>query len=336
MKSYKNILFVFSLLTFFSCEKTFFEPEPLDNPEALFEDLWTTFNTDYAPFEERGVDWQEQYQVYRSQVNATTNTDELFDIMKQMLRSLNDGHVAMVVPNEKVYNSNIIFDERIDDDLFDLDLIKSKYLQNIFLESGEGGNTYGWIGSIGYLNLAWIGDNMLVFNDVLDYFASGDGLIIDMRHNQGGDFTYAYSEMGRLTNVERYAHRSKTKNGKGKDDYTKWYNWNFYPSGSYFDKQIVLLTDRFTISAGERTVMALKTLPNLVQMGDTTNGALSTKIGKELANGWYYSVSPQKIEFNDGISYEGAGLPPDIFVKNTSTEMEAGKDKTLEEALAQF
>ena len=107
MKRYKNILFVISFLAFLGCEKTIFEAEPLNNPEALFEDLWTTFNTDYAPFEERGVDWEEQYQIYRSQVSANTSSDELFDIMKQMLRSLNDGHVAMVVPNEKVYYSNI-------------------------------------------------------------------------------------------------------------------------------------------------------------------------------------------------------------------------------------
>lgn len=190
--------------------------------------------------------------------------------------------------------------------------------------------------SIGYLHLSWISDNMLYMSNILDYFSQADGLIVDMRHNGGGNFTYAFSEFGRFTDEERFVYRSKTKNGTGPDDYTDWYDWNIYPSGEYFKKPLVLLTDRYTISAGERLVMAYKTLPNLVHLGDTTSGAIATKIGKELANGWYYSLVTQKTEFRDGISYEGSGIPPDIHVKNTMEEMEAGQDRALEEALAQF
>lgn len=333
MKKQSYILIALALLAINSCQKAIFEPEPENNPVALFDDLWTTFNTDYAPFEERGVDWDEQYQIYRPQVSAGTSSDELLEIFKQMLRSLNDGHVSLITPDANVFYSNLIVDQRIDDELFDLELIKSKYLQNNFNESGYGGNTYGRMGTIGYLYLAWIGDNMLEMNNILDFFSESDGLIIDMRHNGGGNFTYAFSEFGRFTDEERFVFRSKTKNGKGPNDYTQWYDWNIYPSGEYFNKPVVLLTDRYTISAGERAVMALKTLPNLVHLGDTSNGAFSTKIGKELANGWYYSVVTQKIEYKDGVYYEGTGMPPDIYMKNTEEEIRNGQDKVLEEAL---
>jgi len=310
MKNHFYIIIAISVLAITSCEKAFFEPNPGNNPEALFENLWRTFNTDYAPFEERGVDWDEQYQIYRPQVNAETSSNELLDIFKQMLRSLGDGHVSLTTPDADIYYSNLIIDQKIDDELFDLELIKSKYLQNNYSENGYGGNTYGKIDAIGYLHIAWIGDNMLEISDILDYFADTDGLIIDMRHNSGGNFTYAFSEFGRFTDEERFVFRSKTKNGTGPNDYTDWYDWSVYPSGEYFDKPLVLLTDRYTISAGERTVMAYKTLPNLVHLGDTTSGAIGTKIGKELANGWYYSVVTQKTEFRDGISYEGPGSCP--------------------------
>lgn len=330
------ILLAIALLAFNSCEKSVFETEPENNPEALFEDLWTTFNTDYAPFEERGVDWNEQYNIYRPQVSASTSDDELKEIIKQMLRVFDDGHVSFTTPDANVFYSNLIIDHRIDNELFDLELIKSKYLSGNFQESGYGGNTYGQLGTIGYLYIAWIGDNMLELNNILDYFSESEGLIIDMRHNGGGNFTYAFSEFGRLTEEERFVFRSKTKNGTGPDDFTEWYNWNVYPEGAYFDKPLILLTDRYTISAGERMVMACKTLPNLTHMGDTTSGAIATKIGKELANGWYYSIVTQKTEVEDGVSYEGPGIPPDVFVKNTAEEMAAGQDRTLEEALAQF
>lgn len=332
----KTIYILIISLLVASCDNTLYKTEPENNPEALFETLWTTFQTDYAPFEQRGVDWNEQYQIYRPQVNSNTTDDELYNVFTGMLRSLDDGHVSLVTPNRKVFNSNVYFDQEKTDSLFNLELIQSKYLNNEFTENGDEGNIFGKIGNIGYWHLKWIGDNLFAADDILNEFKDTDGLIIDLRNNAGGDMTYSFSELGRLTEESRFTHRSKTKNGTGPDDYTEWYNWDLNPASPYFNKPIVLITDRFTISAGERTTMALKTLPNLVHLGDTTNGALSTKIGKELPNGWYYSVSPQIIEFMDGISYEGVGLIPDILSKNTIEEIEAGQDLTLEAALAQF
>ena len=336
MKNYHIAILALAFAGLTSCEKLFFEAEPGKDPEALFENLWTTFNTDYASFEERGVDWDEQYLIYRPQVNASTTSEELKSVFKMLLQTLDDGHVELTTPDSEVFYSNRIVEQRIDDELFSLDLVRNNYLLDDFRESGNGLNTYGWIGNIGYWHVDAIGQNMLETNDILAYFASADGLVVDMRHNEGGNFTFAFSEMGRLTDRKRFVFRSKTKNGKGPDDYTDWYDWSISQKGEYFNKPIVLITDRYTISAGERMAMALKTLPNVTHVGDTTNGAAATKINKELANGWYYSLVTQKIEFPEGISFEGTGLAPDIYVRNTTAEMAAGQDKTLETALAVF
>lgn len=336
MKNYSILFLVFTIFILSGCETVFYEPEPENNPDALFEDLWTTFKTDYGPFEERGVDWDAQYQIFRPMVSSSTTEAELLVVFKALLRTLNDGHVSLTTPYADVYYSNIIIDQKIDSDLFDLDLIKSTYLNNQFKENGYGWNTYGLIGNIGYWHIYAIGQNMLEIDEILDYFANADGLIVDMRHNNGGNFTYAFSEFGRFTDQERLVYKSKTKNGEGPDDYTDWYDWSIYPSGEYFNKPIVLITDRYTISAGERTVMAFKTLPNVTHIGDTTNGSIATKISKELANGWYYSLVTQKTLFHNGISYEGSGIPPNEYFKNTSAEMANGQDITLEEAISKF
>lgn len=336
MTSYKIIILAILVFALSSCEKTFFEPEPAQAPEAIFENLWSTFYTDYGPFEERGVDWEEQYGIYRPLVTANTSDEELISVIKNMLRSLNDGHVSFTTPNSNVFYSNIFVDQRIDDELFDLEVIKTNYLDNNFEENGYGLNTYGWLGNIGYWHIDAIGENMLETNTILDYFKDADGLIIDLRHNGGGDFTYTFSEFGRFTNEDRLVYRSKTKNGVGPNDFTDWYDWHVNPSGEYFDKPIVILTDRYTISAGERSVMAFKTLPNVTHIGDTTNGSIATKIGKELANGWFYSVVTQKTVFADGQSFEGPGIPPDVIIKNTTANMANGIDSTLEAALGQF
>lgn len=336
MKKTTKLFAIAFLVSLVGCQDLFFEPEPENNPEALFEELWTEFDNHYAPFEERGVDWDVQYGIFRPQVTATTSSAELESIFKQMLSTLNDTHVSLIVPNKDSWMANQYVNDNVEDELFDLDLIKDKYLQNEYLINGYDINTYGWIGDVGYVHLLWVSDNMFDFPAILDYFENANGLIIDIRHNGGGQHMWGLENSGRLTKERRITHKAKTKNGTGINDYTEWYEWYLEPEGKYFDKPIVFLTDRYTISAGERMTYAYKELPNAIHMGDTTNGAIGTKVGRELANGWKYTIVTQKVISSDGLYYEGVGIPPAVYIKNTMTEMDQGIDRTLEEALATF
>lgn len=321
---------------FVGCEKMFIEP-PANHPEAVFENLWTTFQEEYAPFAERHVDWETEYATYRPMVKPTTSDAELFSILSQMLSKLDDGHVSLTAPGRDVFYSNKIRNELIDDELFSLPVVKT-YLATGYKEGDEDSYVYGKIKNenVAYIYFDHVGENFFKLNDFLNEYSMVNGYIIDLRHNKGGDFTYCFSEIGRLVDQTRFVFRSKTKNGKGLEDYTDWFKWNIEPEGQYIDTPIVVLTDRYTISAGERTVMAFMTLPNATIVGDTTNGAHGTMIGRELTNGWSYSLVPQKVELFDGQSYEGIGLPPDIYSKNTSNEVNAGIDKTLETAIDQL
>lgn len=315
------------------CESIFSE-QPKNDPEAIFENLWTSFQEEYAPFEERNVDWEQAYSRFRPLVNPATSDDELFEVISDMLSELDDGHVSLTTPGREIYFANKIRREKIDDGLFDQNVIQNNYLENISKDADEN-YVYGKIKNenIGYVFFENVEDNFLVMNDFLNEFEDSKGIIIDLRHNDGGDFTWAFSEIGRLTDQRRYVFQSKTKNGKGKEDFTPWHEWFLEPSGKYLDIPIVVLTDRYTISAGERAVMAFMTIPNAITVGDTTNGAHGTMIGRELANGWYYSLVPQKVELFDGISYEGIGLAPDVYLKNTLEHVLQGKDDVLEHAI---
>lgn len=333
MKTIHYVLLTVLLSSAVSCEKLFFEPEPGTDPESLFEQFWGTYNTDYAPFEERGVDWDEVYATYRPMVDEQTTEEKLYDIMKNMLSGFNDSHIKFTVPGKQIYSPNIYYGTLFEDELFDIELVKNNYFTGKVVEYDGGYVVSSWIDEVAYIWFKGVGQGFLEFNSILDGFKDAKALIIDLRHNGGGTLTYAFAEMGRLTDEVRLTHRSRTKNGPGRNDYDEWFDWNLYPSGEYFDKPLVLLTDRYTVSAGERATMALKALPNLIHIGDTTNGSLSTMIGRELSNGWYFTVCPQQIEFIDGKSYEGTGLIPDVVVENTMEEMSAGTDKQLETAI---
>ncbi len=332
-QTYTIIVFTLLCVQLASCKKMFIE-EPANNPEAIFDNLWQTFRHEYAPFEERNIDWDAEYQHFRPLVNSNTSDSELFDVLSQMLAKLDDGHVTITAPGKELFNANSIFREKTYDELFSYPVIRT-YLEPDYKEADENSYIYGKIRNqnIAYIYFDYVGDNFFKIHDFLDSYADVDGYVIDLRHNQGGDFTFCFSEIGRLVDQSRYVFKSKTKNGKGINDYTGWHEWHIQPKGNYVNKPITVLTDRYTISAGERAVMAFMTLPNVTIIGDTTSGAHGTMIGRELANGWFYSLVPQKVELFDGKSYEGIGLAPDIFIKNNLSEINAGTDKTLETAI---
>lgn len=314
------------------CSTLWFEPEPLNEPLAIFDDLWQRFDASYGPFAARGVDWQAQRGRFRPALEGGATDSVLYDALTGMLATLDDGHVNLTVPGRNIFRSNRFFRERIGWDRFDLGLIKNRYIPQ-HTEGPEESYLYGEMAGLLYIHFPWVGENFLEINSILDRYPQVNGLILDLRHNSGGDFTYCFSEMGRFTQQRRFVFTSRTKNGPGRQDFTPWYDWHIEPKGSYFDKPIVVLADRFTISAGERALMAFLTLPNVSFIGDTTNGAHATMIGMELANGWFYTLPTQEIKLFDGKSYEGIGLIPKEVVINRRDELDAGTDRVLERAI---
>jgi len=334
----KNILHYIAIFLLFSwstaCHKTFFEAEPQAQPEAIFEDFWTSFQQHYGPFAERSVDWQAQYELFRPQVDGQTTDAELHTVLTQMVAVLADGHVNITAPDRPVFNANRYFNERIDDSLFNLKVVQQHYLTDGFKSIKDDDYVYGLMpNGIVYVYFRFVGANWDVMNDILEKYPDAKGLIVDLRHNLGGDFTYAFSNMGRLTDQKRFVFSSKTKNGPEADDFTGWHDWSLEIHGSFWNKKIAVLTDRYTISAGERATMAFNTLPNATQVGDTTNGAHSTMIGRELANGWKYTIATQKVLMPDGKSYEGIGIAPDVLVRNNLADLKNGRDAVLEKAM---
>jgi C-terminal processing protease CtpA/Prc len=128
--------------------------------------------------------------------------------------------------------------------------------------------------------------------------------------------------------------RSRTRNGPDRDAFTEWTTWSLEPRGQHRDLRIVLLTDRFAISAGERAAMALQALPDTVTLGEPTNGSFATMIGRELPNRWGLALPVQEVLWPDGDgSPEGVGLPVDETILNDPADLANGTDAVLDRAL---
>lgn len=331
-----NSVLLIALFAFTACENMFI-PEPASDPETIFENFWQTLKDDYALFEERNVDWDELYLQYRPKVNTHTTESELYTILTNLIEPIDDGHIALISQQLGSFSSNKYFRNRSSENLFNTELIRNTYLEEGY-KSNEEKYMYGKIRNheIAYIHFDVFRKESVKLDELLKEYPDVKGYIVDLRSNNGGDVSFSFPFLGRFTKESRLFLTSKTKNGKGPNDYTPWYSWYLNSSGSYIDKPLVILTDRYTVSAAERMVMAVKTLDNVTIIGDTTNGTFGTKISRELANGWFYSYSIQKVLMFDGNSYEGIGLPPDIYIKNDLLEINSSVDKALQTAIDQF
>jgi len=311
----------------------FLPDEPSDDPVAVFEAAWAEMDERYGNFDLRGIDWDAAWSEWSPQVTADSDDEALWAALTGMLATTDDGHVQMLRPGEPHWSANAVYRDEIGDDRFDLDVVRDEYLTGI--DEGDG---YVW-GTLDdgtpYVHFEYVAGNLRAMGHVLDAHPDADDVVVDLRHNHGGDFTWAFTHFGPLTDVDRPVFRSRTRNGPDRDDFTEWTTWSLKARKKHRDVRVVLLTDRYTISAGERATMALQALPGTITLGEPTNGALATMIGRELPNRWGLALPVQEVMNPDGeTSWEGVGLPVDELILNDPEALAAGTDAVLDRALA--
>lgn len=331
-------LLLISMLLF-ACDKVFLEEELANTPEQTFEALWQEFDEKYGLFQVKNIDWDSVYVVYRPQVNNGMSEAELYAVLTNMLDVLNDSHVALVPTTDSglpMYQSGVL--GRLDSiNDFDLQTIKDHYLVSSRFE--DPFFTYGILeGDIAYLHVEGFSDlpGFLdkPFETVMDSLAETKALIIDVRGGYGGEDLAGQYLAGWFATETILYMQTRIKSGPGPEDFTEFEEWDVQPEGSVqYTKPIMVLTHRWTVSARETFCLAMKVLPQVTFVGDTTTGAFSNQINRELPNGWGYSLSIGEWIDAEGVSYEGQGLPPNVLVRNKQTDVLAGKDETLERAM---
>lgn len=333
MKLKYTFLLIFAM-SLASCEKVFFEKEPANDPTGNFESLWQTFNEKYAVFNQRGVDWNALYNTYRPLVNNNTSDDQLFTTITDMLSHLDDGHVSLMAAGRPFWSGFREFRERTKDKLFSFEVIRDNYIKSGFT-SVNGRYAYGKLDNdIGYLFVANLSGEKPGFTEAfIQANQSSKGIIIDLRHNAGGDFTNGEVIAQHFAGKRTLAFSATPKNGPRANDFGATINYYLEPKGTQFTKPVIVLIDNYTISAGESLVLYLKELPQVTLVGEHTTGAMGERVEKEMPNGWIYSITGQIITAADGKIYEGPGIPPDVTMVNTEADVSNGVDKTLEKAM---
>lgn len=325
------------LVSLFSCTSFILgEDEPITQTNN-FEVFWNDFDQHYSLFTVRNTDWDQLYEVYRPQVNDAISDDELWDILSNLIEHLDDSHTVLYDGNGTSYRSGYALNEQSTNEISE-ELIVSKYLDFITTVASEDELSYGKIKdkNIGYLYLgAMDGENPSVIYEVLNEVNVYDALILDIRQNTGGDDRYSAQIAEAFSDGIHFIYTVQTRNGVGHDDFDakKNYYTSFNESQAYL-KPVLVLTDRKTISSGEVFLLHMKSFNHVIQVGDTTAGDFSTGSNMRfLPNAWHYNYSIQKFLLPNGESLDGIGHIPNVYVKNTESDINSLQDKVLEKAI---
>ena len=306
-----------------------------DDPVDNFEAIWAEFDARYGGFEDRGVDWDDSYDRWRPQLDHDSTDDELWQTLTGMLAELDDGHVKLVAPEREFWHGNEVFRDKLDDESFDLDIVREHYLSDEQVGTWNDELWYVWgevAPGVAYVWFNWIDDNTYVIDEIVD--SGADRIIVDLRHNGGGAYTYALHGFGRVTALDVDVFRSRTRTGPGDDDWGEWWTTSMPARGEPFTGSLVVLTDAWSMSATERLIMALQEVDGTVTIGMPSNGSQATMIGREAPNRWTYSLPVQEVEHMDGTSTEGVGIPVDFEILNDPEVLAGGTDEMLEAAIA--
>jgi len=295
------------------CQDLLLPEEPADDPVTTFEFVWTEVDRRYSFFEVKGLDWDAIGDFYRPWVTPGTSPADLFHVLSEMLGQLKDGHVSLQAPFDK-YQYSGWYEPYLHN--FDFNRIWHWELDGRGI-TRTGKVVYGWVGpEIGYVHVpnfrgsGWAGE----LDDALEALPGARALVLDVRDNSGGNDSNAEALAGRFTAERRLYRRIQYRNGPDHGDFTPLQDDYLAPRGRRaFLGPVAVLTNRRTFSAGESFVLAMRSVPGTLVVGDTTGGGSGNPLFRETPNGWSLSVS-RWIEWSpEGTTHEGVGLAPDVF-----------------------
>ncbi len=325
----------FALVLCSACADSFLGPGPAQDHGAVFDELWREFDLHYSFFEFKHINWDSLGTHYRPLAVAARSNVELAGVLARMLGELDDVHVSLAPFGS---STSIRYQSRADTatTYFSPALVFARYVHAAQFNQTQHIRFGLATPDVGYLYLPdFRGTNWAAEMDtVLAQLSFARAIVVDVRDNAGGTYELAAALAGRFADRRRTFGYLRRRNGPGHGDFTPFMNETVEPAGArQFTGRVYVLANRRSFSTAENFILAMRSLPLVTVLGDTTAGASGAPIVRELSNGWTYQLS-EWIEYTAShLVYEGLGLPPDVVVRTTLTDSQQGVDAVLERAL---
>lgn len=315
---------VILLLLLIGCSKSVLDYNKLE----AFDDLHASVARYSASIDSRAVSWDSLGIEYRTKISEDMSEKEYFDLIGELLRAFRDPHVWLLTPSDSMYTIDFLGYVKN----YEESLVKT-YLSDI--ETHNTSIHSAFINdSVGYLFCAdFKGDEELnnqIYTNVLHKFSDTKGLVIDLRINDGGSVYNAQNLLNKFSADRVLWHTTQNRTTDGFDEKFEWF---IEPDlAVLYSNPVVVLNGRFTISAGERFAMGAQLLDHMTILGDTTANTQGSVLGREMLNGWKYTLTFEKVLNPDGVNFGGIGIPPDEHIPFDPSTPNA-KDYLLEKAL---
>ena len=316
------------------CLSSCIDEDEYDNsPQGNFEALWKILDEHYCFFDYKrdayGLDWNEVRARYSNRIDATMNSDQLFEVLSDMLAELRDGHVNLSSTGNlaRYWTWKEGYPANSSDSLY------RRYLGTDY-KIAAGASYRVLDDNIGYVRYESFLDGMGEGNldKMLINLMFCQGLIIDVRDNGGGNLTYAERFAARFFNERTHVGYIQHKTGKGHSDFSSLDEQWLDPSSNIrWHKPVCVLTNRGVYSAANEFVKYMKQCPLATVVGDATGGGAGMPFSSSIPNGWSVRFSACPMYDASGLSTE-FGIAPDVKVDLLQEDFLRGEDTIIEAA----
>lgn len=342
-----------------------------------YNSFMDSFETFYSFSKERNIDWNKIKRQYQPQIKESMTDLQLLLVFENIIKEIDDKHTKMGwVPTALKNDYNNYIGQQTN---YDSIWVKAQnktanrilnQVNNFNLNTAIWGVTSE---KIGYMQIndmlcyskfnisnTLVDDKSLpsfkskwgktpdlqtkhqknlhkLMTTIIKQFKNTKGIIIDLRFNEGG---YSFNTLDILSFFADSTIEVCSRSAKNETGFTKPHKVAIKGQKITFDKKIVILTSRATVSGGELFILGTLDLPQITRIGNNTSGNLSTSNTKLLPIGWYFKMSSQVCFDPKGKNHEVKGIPPHIISDSTKNSISFYKsiiqtqdDLTVEKAI---
>jgi len=258
-----------------------------NNPENVFRTFWKSMNERYVNFDTNDINWDSVYLAYYPKVQVMQNDTELIPVFKEILDSLKDKHIAIVMNNKKYISYNDIDLLRSVDVVsptrYKFESIEPYIFKNGFFIYQSVLRNYIYIDLIGFFESF----NIELLKSEIKKLNYSKGIIFDVRGNSGGYFEFPLEIISWLYKGEKTLFYQSVKKSPKRNDFSIPKPFEYTGIGLIPDTiPIILLTNPITYSAANSFSYILQEFPNCITVGLPTGGGDGPIHSELLPNGW--------------------------------------------------
>jgi len=332
----KFVFPVLFILAIVGCEDMIVKaPESNKNIED-FDFAWQKINEVYPLLEYKKIDWDSIYTVFRPRAERAKG-DEIYQVLHDLLAVLKDQHVFYLNEGGGLIGPYVAPRWLRDRYAFSPYVVRKYFDRELRFACRDKVEYEILNGNIGYIYIATFDEEGLMnnFYIVMDYMEHTKGLIIDVRHNNGG-----LSENIRII-VSRFIHATLAWPRAFTKGEVPYYKDPIQPDMNHFKytNPVVILINGASMSGAELFPEVMNQLSNVTVVGDTTLGGGCNDVADDiqgdywLPSGKYIHIGTTYVLRYDGVPIEWNGVLPDIRVPQSKEDIDQGRDKQLEYAI---